>query len=266
MVFGNRPLHMKTVILCGGKGTRMKEETEYRPKPLVEIGGKPILWHIMKIYAHYGFNEFVVALGYKGEMIKDYFLKLPAHAGNFTLATRANIITAHGNGDDDFVITFADTGQETETGGRIQRVKPYLENDEAFMVTYGDGVADINIPELVAFHHTQGTIGTITGAQPHSKYGFVETDAEKNIITAFHEKPLMHDQYVNSGFMVFQQNIFDHIDDGMFEATTLPKLARERNLSLYRHKGFWKAMDTYKEVEDLNRLWAASKPWKVWAD
>lgn len=255
---------MKTIILCGGKGTRMKEETEYRPKPLVEIGGKPILWHIMKIYAHYGFNEFVVALGYKGEMIRDYFLRLPSHSGDLTLETISHTITPHGVSDDDFVITFVDTGQETETGGRIKRIKPYLENDETFMVTYGDGVADVNIPALVAFHRAQRTIGTITGAQPHSKYGFVEMDEEKNIVTAFHEKPLMHDEYVNSGFMVFDRRVFDYLDEGMFEATTLPKLAAARNLSMYRHKGFWKAMDTYKEVEDLNRLWRESKPWKLW--
>ena len=255
---------MKTVILCGGKGTRLKEETEYRPKPLVEIGGRPILWHIMKIYAHHGFNEFVVALGYKGDMIKDYFLKLPTSSGDFTFDTATNKITAHGKRSDHFVITFVDTGQESMTGARIRQLKPYVGEDETFMVTYGDGVANINIPELVEFHKKQGTVGTITGAQPHSKYGFVNVDAEQNLVTAFHEKPLMHKDYVNSGFMVFNRNVFDYLDDNMLEATTLPRLASERNLSIYSHKGFWKAMDTYKEVEDLNRLWESERPWKIW--
>lgn len=254
---------MKTVILCGGKGTRMKEETEYRPKPLVEIGGRPILWHIMKIYAHYGFNEFVIALGYKGKMIKDYFLNYQTHAGDFTFNTSRNTIEFHDNAKDDFTITFADTGEESLTGERIRRLKPYLGND-AFMVTYGDGVANINIKELAAFHNKQGTIGTITGTRPFSKYGFVAVNGDGNRVIEFHEKPLMHDSLVNSGFMVFKPEVFDYLDHGMIEATTLPRLANNSDLSIYIHNGFWKAMDTHKEVEELNRLWQEEKPWKVW--
>jgi len=254
---------MKTVILCGGKGTRMKEETEYRPKPLVEIGGRPILWHIMKIYSHYGFNEFVIALGYKGQMIKDYFLNHQTRANDFTLHTATNAIEFHGKAKENFIITFVDTGEESLTGERIRRLKPYLGNDE-FMVTYGDGVANIDINELVAFHRKQKTIGTITGSRPYSKYGFVDVDEQKNLVTDFHEKPLINDNYVNSGFMVFTPEIFNYLDDDMLEARTLPRLAKDRNLSIYSHKGFWKAMDTYKEVEELNRLWAEEKPWKIW--
>lgn len=241
----------------------MKEETEYRPKPLVEIGGHPILWHIMKIYAHHGFNEFVVALGYKGEMIKNYFLNSRAHAGDFTLDTNQHTIELHHGQKDNFIITFVDTGLESMTGERIRRVSPYL-NDEEFMVTYGDGVADIDITRLVAFHRKQGTVGTITGARPHSKYGFVKIDADRNLVTDFYEKPLMEDNYVNSGFMVFNRTMFNYLDNEMLETNTLPRLAQEHKLSLYPHKGFWKAMDTYKEVEDLNRVWEAEKPWKMW--
>lgn len=254
---------MKTVILCGGKGTRMREETEYRPKPLVGVGGRPILWHIMKIYAHYGFNEFVIALGYKGDMIKDYFLNYHTHASDFTLNTQNNAIELHNGLQDNFIITFAETGSESLTGERLQKLKPYLPGEE-FMLTYGDGVADVNIGELVAFHRSQGTIGTITGARPSSKYGFVKTDAGGNLATDFHEKPFLHDDYVNSGFMVFNRKIFDRLDDEMLESITLPKLAREKQLSVYSHKGFWKAMDTMKEVEELNKLWQNEKPWNVW--
>lgn len=241
----------------------MKEETEYRPKPLVEIGGRPILWHIMKIYAHYGFNEFVVALGYKGEMIKNYFLNSRAHAGDFTFHTNDGAIQLHDAKKDDFIITFVDTGPDSMTGERIRRVSSYIKGED-FMITYGDGVADIDIQNLVHFHRAQGTIGTITGARPHSKYGFLKVDANRNLITDFHEKPLLQDSYVNSGFMVFNRSMFDYLDDEMLETNTLPHLAREHALSMYSHKGFWKAMDTYKEVEDLNRVWEAEKPWKVW--
>src|SRR3989344_6025331 len=169
---------MKTIILCGGKGTRMKEETEFKPKPLVEVGGKPILWHIMKIYAHYGFNEFILTLGYKGEMIKEWFTK---------------------NNSDKFDIIFEDTGEYSSTGERVRKVRPHI-NEHEFMITYGDGVADINIEKLVSFHKGQGTIGTITGANPYSKYGFLKVDNTRNLVLDFNEKPLIHDSYVNSGF------------------------------------------------------------------
>lgn len=241
----------------------MREETEYRPKPLVEVGGRPILWHIMKIYSHYGFNEFIVALGYKGYMIKDYFLNYQTHSSDFTLNSANRRIQLHDASQDNFVITCVDTGSESLTGERLRKLKPYLTDDE-FMMTYGDGVADININQLLAFHRNQATIGTITGAHPHSKYGFIKMDTERNLVTDFHEKPLMHDDYVNSGFMVFNRNVFDYIDNEMLESHTLPRLAHAQQLSVYSHKGFWKAMDTTKEVEELNMLWEREKPWKVW--
>jgi len=255
---------MKTIILCGGKGTRMREETEYRPKPLVEIGGKPILWHIMKIYAAHGFNEFIVALGYKGDMIKDYFFNYRMRAHDFTLDMANDKVTYYDNGGDNFVITFAETGAESLTGERIKRLRRYLKDEKEFMVTYGDGVADIAIPELLAFHRKQETIGTITGVQPYSKYGFVNMDEDKNLVMNFHEKPLMQDSYINSGFMVFTHKIFDYLGHGMLETETLAHLAGKNQLSIYKHKGFWKAMDTTKEAEELNRLWLADQPWKVW--
>ena len=242
----------------------MKEETDYRPKPLVEIGGKPILWHIMKIYAAHGFNEFIIALGYKGDMIKDYFLNCRMLSDDFTLDMANNNIMYHDNGGDNFVITFADTGRESLTGERIKRLERYLKGEKEFMVTYGDGVADINITELLAFHRKQETIGTITGAQPYSKYGFINMDNNKNLVTDFYEKPLIQDSYVNSGFMVFNHEVFDYLGQGMLETETLVQLAKKNQLSIYTHKGFWKAMDTAKEVEELNKLWLANQPWNVW--
>lgn len=220
----------------------MQSETEFRPKPLVEIGGKPVLWHIMKIYAHHGFREFVLTLGYKGEMIKEWFDK---------------------NNHERFNIIFADTGLESSTGERIMKIKPYI-NEEEFMVTYGDGVADVNISQLITFHQNQGTIGTITGANPYSKYGFLKIDNTRNLVLNFDEKPLIHDSYVNSGFMVFSRKVFNYLDDGMLEAGLLPRLTGSQNLSIYRHQGFWKSMDTPKEAEELNEIWLRNKPWAVW--
>ena len=220
----------------------MKYETEFRPKPLIEIGDQPILWHIMKIYAHHGFNEFILTLGYKGEMIKEY-------------------IGANAQGA--FDVQAIDTGTESLTGERIKMIQPYIDGDE-FMLTYGDGLADIDIPKIVAFHKSQGTIGTITGANPYSKYGFLKIDHARNLVLDFHEKPLMRDSYVNSGFMVFNKKVFDYLDDEMLETNTLPRLAKSGELSVYRHQGFWKAMDTPKEIEELNQLWQTNQPWKIW--
>jgi len=252
---------MKTIILCGGIGTRMKEETEFKPKPMVLIGGKPILWHIMKIYSHYGYNEFILALGYKGEMIKDYFLNQRAFLNDFTLETSINKIHFHSNAGDDFKITFAETGIESETGERILRVKKYITEAE-FMITYGDGVADIDINKLIDFHRHQRTIGTITGVHPHSKYGLIKINEEKNLVINFEQKPLMYD-YVSGGFMIFNKKAFDYFDKGPME-NGLIKLAKEEQLSIYKHNGFWKGMDTYREMEGLNKLWKGSRPWAVW--
>ncbi len=252
---------MQTVILCGGKGTRMREETEYRPKPMVEIGGKPILWHIMKTYAHHGFNEFVLTLGYKGAAIKQYFLSHRALANDFTLGTRDQSVEFHHNRDDDFKITFAETGEESLTGKRLMHVERYLKGDE-FMLTYGDGVADVRLDRLAAFHRKQGTIGTLTGVHPHSKYGLVKIDKRSMRATEFYQKPRLSD-YVNGGFMIFKKKIFDYLDEGPIEEA-LMRLARKRELSVFAHQGFWKAMDTYQEAQDLNDLWDHGRPWAVW--
>jgi len=252
---------IKTIILCGGLGTRMKEETEFKPKPMVLIGGKPILWHIMKIYAHYGFNEFILALGYKGGMIKDYFLNQRAFLNDFTLDLSHNKIDFHNNESDNFKITFAETGLESETGERILRVKKYI-TEEEFMVTYGDGVGNINIKNLVDFHRSQGTIGTLTGAHPYSKYGLIKIDKARNLVLSFEQKPLMYD-YTSVGFMVFNRKAFDYFDKGPMEKGLI-KLAKDGQLSVYRHDGFWKGMDTYREMGELNRLWETSRPWAVW--
>lgn len=261
---------MKVVILCGGEGTRMKEETEFKPKPLVEIGNRPILWHIMKIYAHYGFNEFVLALGYKGDMIKDYFLNLRIKASDFTLSTKNHSIDFHGDGIDDFKITFVDTGLKSLTGERVSRVKNYITEDE-FMLTYGDGVADINIKDLLDFHRKQGTMGTITGIQPLTRYGIIAHDEKyrvtgfrQNLVGDLKDKIDRHDFIINGGFMVFKKEFLSQIQpDSMIEAAFIP-LAKQGELSLYKHEGQWKAMDTYKEAEELNQLWKKNPFWKVW--
>lgn len=252
---------MKTIILCGGMGTRMKEETEFKPKPMVLVGGKPMLWHIMKTYAHFGHNEFVLALGYKGNIIKDYFLGLRNFLSDFTLDVATNRVEFHNDKSDDFKITFAETGLESATGKRILEVKKYITEDE-FMVTFGDGVADININKLINFHRHQGTVGTITGTHPHSKYGLVKMDREKKTVASFEQKPLMYD-YTSGGFMVFNREAFDYFNEDDMEKG-LTKMAGEGQLSIYQHDGFWKAMDTYREVEEMNRLWEGGRPWAVW--
>lgn len=252
---------MKTVILCGGLGTRMKEETEFKPKAMVLVGGKPMLWHIMKTYSHYGQNEFVIALGYKGDLIKDYFLNQRAFLNDFTLDMAIDKKEFHNNGCDDFIITFAETGLESQTGERMLKIKKYITEDE-FMVTYGDGVSDIDINKLIDFHRKQKTLGTVTGVHPHSKYGLVKIDPDKNLVLNFEQKPLMFD-YVNGGFMIFNKKALDYFDEGPME-NGLIKLAKEGQLSVYKHEGFWKAMDTYREMEELSKLWDEEKPWAVW--
>ncbi len=259
---------MKTIILSGGIGYRLKEETEFKPKPMVAIGNKPILWHIMKIYASYGFNEFIIALGYKGEYIKDYFLNQQYFLHDFTIHTKTGKKKIHKpgpDGIDDFIITFVDTGLETLPGERILRVKEYiLENDDLFMVTYGDGVSDINIANLVAFHKAQGRIGTITGVHPRTKYGMVRVDKQLRV-TRFVEKPVLKNDWVNGGFMVFDKRFFSYLRHGEMEHEAIKRLIRDRQLSLYIHEGFWHAMDTYVDVQNLNALWeSGNAPWKIW--
>jgi glucose-1-phosphate cytidylyltransferase len=257
---------VKVVILCGGQGTRMREETEYRPKPLVEVGARPILWHIMKIFAHYGLREFVLCLGYRGDMIKEYFLNYDAMNNDFTLALgRGGGVSYHGNHlEEGLKVTLADTGQETMTGGRVRRVGRYVDGD-TFMATYGDGVSDINLRALLSFHREHGRLATITAVRPVSRFGVLALE-KTGQVNSFAEKPLL-DGWINAGFMVLNRRVLDYLDgDGcVLEKEPLERLARENQLMAYRHEGCFHAMDTYRDYKYLNELWARSEaPWKVW--
>ena len=258
---------MKVIILCGGTGTRLKEETEYKPKPMVYIGNQPILWHIMKIYSSYGYNEFIFALGYKADYIKDFFLNQKAFTSDFSLETRhhkTKFFLDDRAEVDNFKITFVDTGVDTLPGERILRCQKYIpKNDKYFMVTYGDGVTDLNITDLVTFHKKQKTIGTITLVHPRSKFGLVIVK-DNNLVNDFVEKPVLTD-WVNGGYMVLDKRVFNYLRPGETEHPALVRLAKEKQLSANKHNGFWFCMDTYKEVEDLNKIWKSGKaPWKVW--
>jgi glucose-1-phosphate cytidylyltransferase len=257
---------MKTIILCGGIGYRLKEETEFKPKPMVQIGGKPILWHIMKIYAQYGYNEFIIALGYKGDYIKQYFLNQQHYAYDFTLNTKSGYTKVYRDAaskmPDDFKITFVDTGEDTLPGERILRLKNYIPQGEDFMVTYGDGVSDINIKDLVKFHKKQNTIGTVTGVHPRSKFGLLRVN-NNGLVNNFIEKPILH-EWINGGFMVFNYDFFKYVKEGEMEHDGLKRLVKEKELSIFIHDGFWQCMDTYNDVEALNQLWKEEPKWKVW--
>lgn len=258
---------MKVIILCGGKGTRLKEETEYKPKPMVTIGGTPILLHLMKVYASYGFREFILALGYKADYIKDYFLNQKAYSSDFEIETKTHdmkFFLESRKEINDFKITFVDTGIETQIGERILNCKKYIpEEDEYFMWTYGDGVTDLNIRSLVEFHKNQGTIGTITGVHPRSKYGIVKLLGEDKV-AGFEEKPVL-DDWINGGFGVYKKDFFDYLKPNEMEHPALKRLAAEKQLSIYKHEGFWASVDTNKELEDLNAMWRSDDvPWKVW--
>lgn len=256
---------MKVVILCGGIGYRLKEETEFKPKPMVSIGNKPILWHIMKIYAHYGFNEFIIALGYKGDYIKDYFINQKYFTDNFTVNTRSGSVRLHKdcNNKDNFKVTLVDTGLDTLPGERILRIKDYVpEADEDFMVTYGDGVSNVDIGKLVKFHKAHGLIGTVTGVHPRSKYGLLTID-KNNTAQKFLEKPILA-EWMNGGFMVFKKQFFSYIRKGEFEHEAIKRLITRQQLSVYIHDEFWHSMDTYPDVDNLNKLWRDNPQWKVW--
>lgn len=259
---------MKVVILCGGVGTRLKEETEFKPKPMVYVGNKPIIWHIMKHFAHYGHNEFILALGYKADYIKDFFLNQKAFTTDFTLETSTHktkfyLKNRTENNIDNFKITFVDTGLDSLIGERILRLKEYLKNEENFIVTYGDGVSDVNITKLIAFHKRQKTIGTVTGVHPRTKFGLIKI-ANKNLIEKFQEKPVLSD-WVSGGYMVFTKKIFTYLRSDEMDIEALKKLIKKRQLSIFKHPGFWFAVDTYKELEDLNKIWdSGNPPWKVW--
>lgn len=259
---------MKTIILCGGRGYRLKEETEFKPKPMVLIGGKPILWHIMKLYARHGYNEFIIALGYKGEYIKEYFLNQKHFLHDFTLHTKTGDSKVHrdhtdGRLIDDFTITFVDTGEETLPGERILKCRSYIpEKDDDFMVTYGDGVSDIDITKLVSFHKSQKTIGTVSGVFPRSRFGLLQINKDQKA-SRFVEKPVLTGR-INGGFMVFRKDIFEYIEEGEYEHAALKRLIQKNQLSVFVHDGFWQCMDTYQDVDYLNTLWNDSPPWKTW--
>ncbi len=256
---------MKTIILCGGTGTRLKEETEFKPKPMVEIGGKPILWHIMKTYSHYGYKDFILALGYKGDYVKDYFLKQKYHSQDFMLHGKTGEVPEFFKNDanvqDDFNILFADTGLDTPHGERVLKLKEYIKED-VFMVTYGDGVADVDIEKLVAFHKSHGKIATIMGVHPESRWGLVNTD-ENGVISEFAQKPMLYD-YVNGGFMVLNKEFFNYLKPGDMIEDPLKLLIPKKQAVLYKHEGFWYGMDTHKDFLHLNELWKKDPKWKVW--
>ncbi|MDO8467190.1 MAG: glucose-1-phosphate cytidylyltransferase [bacterium] len=260
---------MKVVILCGGKGMRLREETEHKPKPLVTIGEMPILWHIMKTYAHYGFRDFVLCLGYKGEMIKDYFLGLDEAANDFTLklGSGPKVITHHNKRGlaDDWNITFVNTGLNSNTGSRLAKIKDFIGNDEEFLLTYGDGVADIDINAAVAYHKQKGKVATLSGVNWINPFGVIEP--QDGLVAAFKEKPRSK-AFINGGFYILNKKVFDYVkkdEDCILEKEPMEKLSREGQLAIYEHHGFWYCVDTMKHLEDLNVMYASgNRPWMVW--
>ena len=255
------------VILCGGRGTRLREETEYRPKPMVEVGGRPIVWHIMRIYAHHGFKRFLLCLGYKGFMIKEYFLNYRAIANDFTLTLgqRPNIAFADHDDEVDWTMTLADTGLDAMTGARVKRIEKYLEGD-TFMLTYGDGLADIDVGELLRFHRQAGRLVTVTGIRPPSRFG--EMHVQGNLVTEFTEKPQVSEGLVNGGFFVCQREFLEYLSDDeacILEQEPLRRVAADGELAVYPHEGFWQCMDTFREYELLTGLWERGEaPWRIW--
>lgn len=257
---------MKAVILAGGLGTRISEETIIRPKPMIEIGGKPILWHIMKLYSAHQINEFIICLGYKGYMIKEYFANYFLHTSDVTFDIKNNKMQIHQNNAEPWSVTLIDTGENTMTGGRLKRVAHYL-GDEDFCFTYGDGIADIDINKLIKFHKQQKTLATLTATQPPGRFGSLQMDNEK--ITGFREKPIGDGGWINGGFFVLSPKVMDYIqdDDTIWEKYPLERLAETGQLSAYHHNGFWYAMDTVRDKNHLEGLWVSGNaPWKVWQE
>lgn len=258
---------MKAVLLAGGYGTRISEESGIRPKPMVEIGTKPILWHIMKIYSQFGINEFVICLGYKGNIIKEYFANYFLYQSDVTFDMKYNTMSILNNNCEDWKVTLVDTGLNTMTGGRLRRVKDYVGN-ETFCMTYGDGVSNVNIKELIAFHKQQETIATLTAVQEPGRFGTISLQSDQTKVTHFREK--QNDEntaWINGGFFVLEPEIFDYLDDDqtVFEKSPLEKLAHNNKLSAYRHNGFWQPMDTVRDRNVLEELWNSNKaPWKIW--
>ena len=256
---------MKAVILAGGLGTRLAEETESRPKPMVEIGGRPILWHIMKIYSHYGVNDFVVCLGYKGYVIKDYFRNYALHMSNVTFDIQSNRMEVRHAEVEPWRVTLIDTGDASDTGGRLKRAIPYVREEAAFCFTYGDGVGNIDIPGVIDVHKRGGRLATVTAVQPPGRFGAIRHDGQ--LVTGFQEKPEGDGGWINGGFFVLSPQVGDYIagDQVAWEREPMERLALERQLSVYFHRGFWQPMDTLRDKRHLERLWASGEsPWRVW--
>jgi glucose-1-phosphate cytidylyltransferase len=256
---------MKAVILAGGLGTRLSEETVLRPKPMVELGGRPVLWHIMKIYSHYGINDFIVCLGYKGYMIKEYFANYFLHMSDVTINLRNNQIDVHHNMSEPWSVTLVDTGEGSGTGGRLKRVRDHL-GGATFCFTYGDGVSDVDVEQLIAFHRAQGTRATLTAVQPPGRFGAIDIDGVR--IRNFQEKPTGDGGWINGGFFVLEPDVFDIIADDatMWEREPMEMLAHQGELSAFQHRGFWHPMDTLRDKAYLEALWAEGRaPWKVWS-
>jgi glucose-1-phosphate cytidylyltransferase len=256
---------MKAVILAGGLGSRLSEETETKPKPMVEIGGRPILWHIMKIYSHYGIDDFIVCLGYKGYKIKEYFFHYKLHLSDVTIDVAKNEVKVHQTFADPWRVTLVETGESTSTGGRIKRVRDYIGNDEAFCLTYGDGVADVDIGKLVAFHKNHGKLATVTAVRPIARFGALVM--EGTAVRRFEEKPVSEGGLINGGFFVLSPRVLDYIagDSILWEKEPMERLAGEGQMQAFEHGGFWQAMDTLRDKKHLEELWASGKaPWRVW--
>ena len=259
---------MKLAILAGGMGTRISEETDLRPKPMIEIGGKPILWHIMKIYSQYNVNEFIICCGYKGYMIKEYFANYFLHQADVTIDLKQNKLDVHFSHSEPWKITLVDTGLNTMTGGRIKRIEKYI-NNEPFMLTYGDGIGDVNIDELLNFHKKHQKAATMTAVQPSGRFGAIQFDDKEEVtVFAFQEKPKGDNSWVNGGFFVLEPKIFEYIKDGdssIWERTPLESISKEGQLVAYKHYGFWKPMDTLRDKIELEDLWNTGKAkWKIW--
>lgn len=258
---------MKVVILAGGKGTRISEESQLKPKPMIEIGGKPILWHIMKLYSYYGFHDFVVCCGYKGQMIKKYFINYYVNQSDGTFMLENGEVVMHEMFAEPWQVTLANTGLNTLTAGRVLRIRDYIGNDEEFFLTYGDGVSDVNIQKLLEFHHESKRLVTITTTQPPGRFGALKINGETNQVTGFKEKARADSAWVNAGFMVLNKRAFEYFGDGseMLEAGPFEAIAKDGQMTAYRHDGFWSPMDTMRDKEYLERLWNSGQaPWKVW--
>ena len=257
---------MKVVLLAGGLGSRISDEVDFKPKPMVEIGEYPILWHIMKIYSAYGFNDFIVCLGYKGYMIKEYFANYFLHCSDITIDIKNKGIEVHRNISEPWKVTLVDTGQNTMTGGRIKRIKEFV-GDETFMLTYGDGLSNVNINQLVAFHKKNGKYATVTAVKPPGKFGSLVLDEKSNSAREFTEKPAGDNAWISGGFFVLEPQIFDYIagDEISWEREPLEKLAGEGQVTAYKHSGFWKCMDILRDKKELESLWQSGQaPWKAW--